>query len=295
MPDTVRFSMSLKETMREDPFQKEYKRWNSGTNAEKYANMRQFPEAVEIELTNTCNLGCRFCPTGVRNTNRVKGIEDAGRPQGFMDEFTYLKIIGEVKDYDCHIRYARFGEPTLHPKFWKFVKMANDLGIKISLITNGTNLRQLRENIDSIKLSIHARSNRVLEGILALETMNTFRHVSITSNEIEDLGMHDFDFEKLNVDKVSKYQTLTKDKKFHKRLPNCPDAMHKVSINWNGDVSLCCADFEEEMVVGSLNNNTIKELWVSKEADDIRKIIVSGKHFETFGICKNCWDLNNAV
>jgi len=279
--------------MKEDPFSEDYKRWNSGTNSEKYAGMRNFPEAVEIELTNNCNLACKFCPTGMRNINRSKGVKNSGRQVGFMDEFTYLKIIGEIKDYNCHIRFARFGEPTLHPHFWRFVKMANDLGIKISLITNGTNLRELKANINSIKLSIHARSNRVLKGILALETMNTFRHISITSDELVALGMdHDFDFDKLNVDKVSKYATFTKDKKFSRRLPNCPDAMNKASINWNGDLTLCCADNDDELKVGSLNNNTLKELWNSKEADKIRKTIVSGKHFKTFEICRNCYDLN---
>jgi len=42
-----------------------YSKCNSGTNKDKYANLIDFPRFLDVELTNTCNLNCIMCPTGM--------------------------------------------------------------------------------------------------------------------------------------------------------------------------------------------------------------------------------------
>lgn len=269
---------------KEDPFKPEYERQNSNSNQWKYDNLPDIPILVDIELTNYCNMACKIC---VQSNGEMK------RKKGFMAEETYFKIISELSEYKTPIRLIGWGEPLMHHSFWKFVKIAKDAGLRVHANTNGVMLRQIKAPIDSLKISIHENYPRVIRGLESLYTANCFKHVSITYDELEETSQdHDWDFDDMPVDKVSKYAAFSKDKKFHKRLPNCPE-MEKLTIHWNGDVVMCCADFNGETILGNVMDDSLKNIWGSEKAEKIRKIIVSGKHFKTFDICANCWDLND--
>jgi len=91
-----------------------------------------------------------MCPVG---TGTMK------RQQGFMDINTCENIIRNIEGKDIPIRFIRWGEPTLHRDYIKFIKMAKDSGIKVHMNTNGTllNEKQIKElidiGLDSIKFS----------------------------------------------------------------------------------------------------------------------------------------------
>lgn len=42
-----------------------------------------------------------------------------------------------------------------------------------------------------------------------------------------------------------------------------------VHINPNGDLFICCADYDFETVFGNINNSTLKDIWNSKERQDM--------------------------
>jgi radical SAM protein with 4Fe4S-binding SPASM domain len=120
--------------------------------------------------------------------------------------------------------------------------------------------------------------------------MNCYRTASITDKEAEDTGIDVTEYPFTALDEAKVYRQF-KPGMDAPRLPNCPEVFDKLSIDWNGDVTMCCADYDGEMVIGNVLNDNLQDLWVSEEADNIRKTIVSGKHFEKFKICKNCFDL----
>lgn len=278
--------------MREDPFKEVYQATHSGSNKEKYENIPDSPLFIDIELCGgICNACCKICPVGRSNINKSKGLPpEFKRQAGYMDEFLFLRILGEIKDRKTPIRLVGWGEPTMHPQFWRFVEKAKSFGIKIHLNSNGILLREMKHKLDSVKISVHANSKRVREGIDSLLTMNTYRSASITNEEAEKFGIDITKYPFTELDSVKSYRQFYPGMDAP-RLSSCEDVYSKLTIFWNGDIVMCCSDVDGELLIGNLHNNTIAELWKSEAADRIRKIIASEKHFETFKVCSNCFDL----
>ncbi len=135
---------------RENPFQSIYNNCNSGDPAKKLRNLKDFPSYIDIELTNNCNYKCLMCPTG---TGIVK------RKKGYMAEETYNLILEQIKEYKTPLRFIRWGEPTLHKNFIKYIRRAKEMGIMCHVNTNGTVLNEkgykelVDIGLDSIKFS----------------------------------------------------------------------------------------------------------------------------------------------
>ena len=149
----------------QNPFLPIYKRCNTGTGLEKLADSPDFPIIVDLEFTNICNFSCKMCETGRKIYHR---------PKGYMSDDTYLRILNNIapQDKECKtaLRIIGTGEPTLHPKWKEFLKMAKDRGILLHLNTNGSrmdeeNIRAILDiGIDSVKFSFQgATKEKYLE------------------------------------------------------------------------------------------------------------------------------------
>ena len=68
----------------------------------------------------------------------------------------------------------------------------------------------------------------------------------------------------------------------------CPFVFDKIVILWNGDVCLCCLDFEGEFIFGNVFEQSFKEILWGKKMRRIRRSVVDGK----LDFCKEC-DLVN--
>ncbi len=84
-----------------------------------------FPQVVTIELTNKCNLRCRYC---FQNSSPSK-------KDFFSDPILLLSFL---KDIDVKCIELSGGEPTLHPEFFKIINYIISNFENYSLITNGS-------------------------------------------------------------------------------------------------------------------------------------------------------------
>jgi len=104
-----------------------------------------------IEITNTCNLNCDFCPKHHRRAKR----------QLTMEEFDLLtdKIRGKV----CFLYFHLMGEPLLHPLLPQFITVARKKGFKTVLTSNGTLLHRAMSLLDTlphkVQLSLHSHES----------------------------------------------------------------------------------------------------------------------------------------
>ena len=55
----------------------------------------------------------------------------------------------------------------------------------------------------------------------------------------------------------------------------------------DGRVFPCCSDYDDGLQIGDLNNQTVEEVWNSKELNDIRKKHFDGKFYE-LDACAKC-------
>lgn len=84
-----------------------------------------------MELTSECNLSCSFC------------YRRSWSPEsGFMSPDLFRRIMDDLRELGVRsIWLDGFGEPTLHPNFEHFVRMAAE-SFEVNLVTNGTLMRE---------------------------------------------------------------------------------------------------------------------------------------------------------
>ena len=104
---------------------------------------------VYLEISNICNLSCRFCP----GTKRSKKA---------MTEEELAVLLPKIRPYTDYLYFHLMGEPLLHKNLERFLEMAGSYGFKVILTTNGTLLKKQQEMLlrspalHKVNISLHA-------------------------------------------------------------------------------------------------------------------------------------------
>lgn len=97
-----------------------------------------YPLHIEAGVTNKCNHACIQCT-----------LDWINHKTDNVDTESFLKMLEDASEMGVKsIYFAGEGEPTLHKDLDQFIKKAYDLGMKVSLATNGALLtKDLSEKI----------------------------------------------------------------------------------------------------------------------------------------------------
>jgi radical SAM protein with 4Fe4S-binding SPASM domain len=71
------------------------------------------------------------------------------------------------------------------------------------------------------------------------------------------------------------------------RTRTCMNLWERMTVFWNGDVTMCCQDVDGDCVLGSLNEQSIKEIWHSRRLLAIKRTH-ENKRFERIPLCHTC-------
>lgn len=279
--------------IRKNPFQKIY-------DSKQYASHDSpMPMIIDIELTNHCNLMCKMC-----DRNRMT------RLRGFMPESIYTKVVDECQKYKIPMRFIGWGEPFLHPKIIDYLEYAKPLPLHITnngQIITERNMRDLvRIGLDSIIFSFQGATkegyeamrgtdyDKLVSNILKLveirgDKEKPFIHVSSTmTNESRDEVSAFVNYWQNHVDSVGFGKTnLHEPRQFTNYRP-CSEVWHKLTVKWDGQVSACCGDYDNQLVVGNMKDYTLKEIWEGEELRAIR-VLLSNNRFRNLTLCKDCF------
>lgn len=102
-----------------------------------------------LEISNICNLSCRFCP----GTKRAKKA---------MAEKELAVLLPKIRPYTDYLYFHLMGEPLLHKNLERFLALAGSHGFKVILTTNGTLLKKQQDillaspALHKINVSLHA-------------------------------------------------------------------------------------------------------------------------------------------
>lgn len=77
------------------------------------------------------------------------------------------------------------------------------------------------------------------------------------------------------------------ERKVRKELKACPDPFSRLTVNFDGTVSVCCVDWSHGTLVGDLNNETFSEVWNGERLKEFRILHLKGERSK-IGPCKNC-------
>lgn len=214
---------------------------------------------VEIETTTFCNRKCHYCP----NSKYSRGVH-------LMDELLFKKIIDELKvlKFDGFIHPHFYGEPLTDKRMPKLLRYAKEQlpKCKIIIFTNG----------DLLNTEAYNKLNRYVKGFYVTNHGNINKNMPKKKNiKIRNLGR--LSTRGNLVDVNNKY---TKD--------SCYLASNILTINYKGDVILCCDDYFGKHSFGNVKKEHIIDIWQKSNFANIRRKLREG-HIP-LDICRSCFN-----
>ena len=255
--------------------------------------------SLTIETTNVCNLSCRICPTN----NEMK------RKKGTMSFELFQKTINGGKSLE-HLCLHNWGEPTLNKDLFNMIKYAHNKGIRYTVFnTNGTLLdddtiiRIINSPLSILRISVDGNPDtyRQVRGIdfdtieKNIMTLIKKRNEKNSSLEIGIVMVVDEQTEKDIDSFYNKWSAIADHVRFQPKLicsqrtDLCPELFGKdygkMVVLWDGKVVPCCTDYEGELQIGDVQNETVDSIWNGLGMRRLRKRHMDKDFSQT---CKNC-------
>ena len=104
---------------------------------------------AHVEITNVCNLHCTFCP-------------GTARKKAFLSPAAFRTVAEKLRPVTAYLYLHVMGEPLLHPQLAEILQIAQELGFRVCITTNGTLLPQRQETLlnaqtlHKVSISLHS-------------------------------------------------------------------------------------------------------------------------------------------
>ena len=250
------------------------------------------PSEVEISESGTCNRKCSFCPRSDPDYNDVKE---------FIKPELHNKLIKQLnaENYGGVIRYSGFVEPLLDKNIYNliFEAKSNLPSARVELVTNGDVLNSERlkklfkSGLDTILVSVYdgPEDAEMFENmcIKAKLKKNQFVIRHRYFNEDKDFGLTISN--RAGMMKNAEYKIMPLEKELNTK---CFYPGYTFFMDYNGDVLMCPHDWGKKIILGNLNTQNFKEIWMSKKAISLRKKLNKGNR--KFSPCNVC-DVNGEL
>jgi hypothetical protein len=253
------------------------------------AKYRQEPPfAVQIELTEGCQLRCTFC-----GLNGIRGKDNDFR---FMTVETIRSVAEQMVEagWNSRVEFAMHGEPTMHPDYVGMVAAFHEAAPKLQLMmtSNGGGLLKkpgIRENVLALfrsgltTLALDDYEGVKIVGKVRKEFVGHAEPTSVDYYTVERGGVMttDIDVYEYPVNRAGSPHArrrrpaivLIQDisvaaKGNHSTLNNhsgaaapldesqahslCAKPFREMSIRWDGNVAICCNDWRGHFKAGSV-------------------------------------------
>jgi radical SAM protein with 4Fe4S-binding SPASM domain len=255
-----------------------------------------------IEPTNTCNLRCTFCFV----------TDGMTRDGGFMDFDLFKKIIDDCTDLE-HLCMHNWGEPLLHKDIFRMIEYAKNKGVNyVVMNTNGTLLtdkmidRIVNSKLDIIRFSIDG-SAETFKRVRGVELENIEKNIKklkiIKEKKRPGLKMGvvftvEEDTERDAEEYINHWEKIVDHVRLQPKLITsprtevCPEPFGKdygkLVVLWDGRVIPCCVDYNANLMIGNIQNDTIPNLWKSEKLNLLREQHLKGDFPDTCANCNEC-------
>ena len=257
-----------------------------------------YPPYLQIEPTSICNYRCVFC----YQTDNVFNKRSQGY-MGHMNFDTFKLIVDQAEGNIEFISLASRGEPLLCPDIKKMLSYTKDKFLNLKINTNASMLDEkmsyaiLESGVKTLVFSADAadsklyselRVNGKLEKIVKnIEKFQEIRSKHFNSKIITRVSgvkvRKEQKIEKMNkfwgdlVDQVAFVDYVPWENVYQSQKTNiekpCSDLWRRMFVWWNGDTNPCDVDYKSKLMVGSIKDKNIKELWNSESY-----ILLRNKH-----------------
>lgn len=280
-----------------------------------------FPKYLSIQTTSLCNASCLFCPYDrVKNLFPAKTME-INLYKKIIDE------CGKYKEVERIILYMNNEPLTDRYIIERINYAKEKIpGISVHLLTNGTLLddktadQLINSGLDWLGVSFHGIKKETIEktmGIpydLTFSRINKFiekarkkknlkeylmitllKHKYLTESEKDEAikfwknkGIERISYFKKPISRAGNVKKLSKVYNQGK-ITGCNSiwADEMLHIGEDGKVVLCCMDWKREVVLGDLNNQTVKEIWQG-ERKKTWEMIQGKREMPASFLCRRC-------
>ncbi|WP_434596564.1 radical SAM/SPASM domain-containing protein [Streptomyces sp. A5-4] len=265
----------------------------------------------EIEVTAHCNWGCPFCP-----------VATDPKPRRTMPMDLFEEIIGKLKAVGTidYVTFQFFNEPTLDRHFTDRVKVLAEHDMQLALYSNASALtqdkiaalqrygvlRHLIVNMPSTDPAEFARLTgsrsyphtvRNLKAAIDAELRvqivvngtgeDLARNLNGITRRYQPLGVEVFP--SLTCDRAGDVGgAYAQDVRIEGRLTGCGWPVQHANISVAGDLFLCCNDYYQREVFGSIRDGSIDELMTSDAAVSLRRRVFGVTDAPEDFVCRRC-------
>ncbi len=281
------------------------------------------PQHITIELANSCNAECTFCTQPTQMT-REKGVMSDELFEILLDNIKTYNIgdvmlggIGEpflnkniisridsLKKLGVHVTVTTNGSLFNGKINQDIIASGVDkISVSMDAIDDGylkrvkpgikktvTEIEESIKNLYELRNEIGAESPFILLRYQMTEDSNNMDNKDeekkcilsrekIICDKVEIRKQHDWSGE-LN-DIHNKKQLSTPENV-------CNYLCRQVNLTWNGNVSFCCMDYDDKVVLGNLFNDDIVDIFNSEKIIEARKMYLDGTINQHI-LCSGCY------
>lgn len=273
-----------------------------------------FPNLISMELASRCNLSCIHCPS------HSGGSERPPREFGFLDSSLFECLMDEIDQFGPRkIMLHKDGEPLLNPKYPEMLtRLKRNREHHVYLSTNGTLLDEdaVRRIIDSrinhVNVSIGASSGKMyrlirggdIEAVKSnvLDLLSQIGRSAWKPKVSVQIIKLDLDGMKMEVSEFARFwrshrvavwvwDELTWGLKHPAVQPGyrypCYSLWDSFNINSDGNVSACCMDWNQSLLIGNIKQTPIKSVWQGSPLREYRKQHIVNDYHE-MALCQRC-------
>ena len=227
-------------------------------------------KTINLNLTNTCNLSCSFCPIG---TDEYINDHDA------MSIDTVKKFIERLREFynitqtKVTVSLSGKGEATIHKKFREIVTLLaehKDI-LRLQILTNGALLYKYKDLIplfDRIRYNNYLEDNNKNKAQL-IEIINNSKNASITTIDNTKQWTEIKDF-------TSRVGMLTGGENATIKYNNCHKLINKMMIECDGSYLVCCDDWKQNKLFKTIYDRSFTNYLLSPEISKYRRHIRKG-------------------
>lgn len=278
---------------------------------------------IHIEISNTCNLSCSFCPID-ENAKQVMTAE------------AFAGVLAQVAGSTDEVALHLLGEPLAHPQFKHVIDACEMYGVPVNIVTNGILLSRdriqhmLRPIVRQISFSLQSFENnfkdqdprlyvqRIHDFVVRAETERPDLYINLRLWDLAGPGAQEtsetqrtravlaeifgFDWKDVTVDLRrrknwrlrgrtylyfdSRFEWPSMAQPVRSERGFCHGLTNHYGIHADGTVVPCCLDHEAEIPLGNAFREPIADILAGTRAKAMREGFARGELVED--LCKRC-------
>lgn len=274
---------------------------------------------VSLETSSTCNQKCYFCPVSVAPR------PDEEMPTEVFERV--VSQLAEFRDTIEGVFLQSYNEPTADRRFVQHCRTLTEAGLPVAVLTNGSGLtpknadelvrmgglRYLCVNLSTVDDEAYQRDRGADHLKIVLRNLDHMRDLRVAKEmRIIVLGKGDAEHDRNFLEVQERYAGSLFDIQRHVtvdrggwqlevgyaavrhvgRLAGCDllgsRPLQHIHITASGDCILCCQDYDERYVVGSVQRESVREILEGDQMALMRRWTYGVEEAPDDFICRSC-------